>query len=197
MSLQSCAVRSRTPLEMLCIVVQELHQCLALLLKGDSLLSLEMLDVVEKDPVVATALAGAPRPQKARHQKESHHRWPEWRSLPALLCQTLHLCLNWRGAVHPQDLAPGPSRETPPPPGFPPGPGGPYCTTHQVHIPAQSHKLIWPLCTRVTGDDHLPHPSNGQSPLSLSGSEPYQGIPTQHVFPECHGTLPKDWRTLS
>ena len=40
-------------------MVQVLHQCLAPLLEGDGLLSLEMLDVAEKKPM-APASAAAP-----------------------------------------------------------------------------------------------------------------------------------------
>ena len=47
------------PLGVLCGVVQELHQCLAPLIEEGCLLKLEMLDVVEKDPV-APSPASAP-----------------------------------------------------------------------------------------------------------------------------------------
>ena len=47
---------------MLCIVVQELHQCLALLIEEDSLLNLEMLDVVEKDPMAPAPASTASYP---------------------------------------------------------------------------------------------------------------------------------------
>ena len=52
-------MQSGMPLGMLCGTVQELFQCLALLIKEDGLLSMEMLDVVEKDPM-APAPASAP-----------------------------------------------------------------------------------------------------------------------------------------
>ena len=59
MALYTCAVHSRMPPGVLCGVMQELHQCLAPLIEGESLLNLEMLDVAEKD-TVATAPACAP-----------------------------------------------------------------------------------------------------------------------------------------
>ena len=47
------------PLIVLCGVVQELLQCLAALLEGDSLLGMKVLDVAEKDPM-ASAPVSAP-----------------------------------------------------------------------------------------------------------------------------------------
>ena len=112
--LQSCAVRSGTPTRVLCRAVQEICQCLALLLEGDSLLSLEMLDVAEEDPVVITALAGAPMPdrgpspegvplQMAGVEELAHSASPDSPSVP-----------KPEGMVPPQDVALVPSRWPPP-----------------------------------------------------------------------------------
>ena len=56
-ALQNCAVRSGTHMGVLCGGVQELCLCLAPILEGEGLLSLEVLDVVEKDPVVSHCLS--------------------------------------------------------------------------------------------------------------------------------------------
>ena len=59
MALQSCAVQLGIPQGGVCSMVQELHQCLAPLIEEGCLLKLEMLDVVEKNPMVPTP-ASAP-----------------------------------------------------------------------------------------------------------------------------------------
>ena len=55
MALQSCTVQLGMPLRVLCGAVQEVHQYLAPLIEEDYLLKLELLDVVEKDPVAPTS----------------------------------------------------------------------------------------------------------------------------------------------
>ena len=138
-----------------------------------------------------------PHQEKLPPKEESHWRWPEQRSLPTLFHWTHHLCPNKKGQCLLRNW-----------PWCPEGghhhhlcflPGSQRTSPHHLrgHIPAWNYYYVWPLCIRVTGDDHLPHPSDGQSPLFPSGSEPYQDIPTEHIFLEAPGTLPKYWRTLS
>ena len=105
-----------------------------------------------------------------------------------------HLHLNQKG-WHPS--GPGPNtKEAATPQVFSPGPRGPHHASLRGCIPAWSHDHVGPLHTRVSGNDHLPHPSNGSGPLLPSGSEPYQDIPTECILPEAHGTLPEGQRTL-
>ena len=70
MALQSCAVQSGMPPGVLCGVVQELYQCLAPLIEDDGLLNLEMLDVVEKNPVTPapTSALSSPTPDPEEEQ---------------------------------------------------------------------------------------------------------------------------------
>ena len=88
------------------------------LLEGDGLLRLEMLDVAEKDPVVATNLAGTPTPEKtpspegiqpqiAGVEEHAHSALPDIPSVP-----------EPEGVAPPQDLALVPSRQPPPLPYF-------------------------------------------------------------------------------
>ena len=68
---QSCTVQSAMPLGVLCGVVQELCQCLAPLLEGDGLLSLEMLYITEKDPMTpAPASASASPTPKPKEEEQ-------------------------------------------------------------------------------------------------------------------------------
>ena len=50
-------------------------------------------------------------------------------------------------------------------------PGGPLHTTLSGCLPTGSPSLVWSLHPRITGDDHLPHPSDRWSPLLPSGLE--------------------------
>ena len=70
MALQSCTVQLGTPLGVLCSVVQEVCQCLAPLIEEGCLLKLEMLDVVEKNPMAPTpgSALSSPTPDPEEEQ---------------------------------------------------------------------------------------------------------------------------------
>ena len=70
MALQSCAVQLGMPPEVLGGVVQELHRCLVPLIEEDCLLKLEMLHVVEKDPMACTPISApsSPTPDPEKEQ---------------------------------------------------------------------------------------------------------------------------------
>ena len=76
MALQSCTVQSGMPPGVLCGVVQELHQCLVPLIEEGCLLKLDMLDVVEKDPMAPTP-APAPSAPTADPEGEDAILTPE------------------------------------------------------------------------------------------------------------------------
>ena len=164
---QWCTIQTRAPSDIFCGAVQELHECQALVVEEG--------DLFNKEKEIWEGARKLPQ-QEPPHQKESHFRWPEQRSLPALLYLTLHLhpnqkgwCLhrNWpwcqKGSHHhPQVLSQGPR--------------WPSNATPRRHIPAWSHDLVGPFHTRFTRDDHLPHLRERQSPLLPSGLEPYQDM---------------------
>ena len=126
MALQSCSVWSGTPLGVLCGVVQELCQCPAPLLEGDSLLNV-MLDVAEKDPVIP-APASAPNiptpepeeekqilqvpkepcasePEKAAHLLGGLHLTQG--RFPAIPPGSAHMQANWTHAALARGIPPG------------------------------------------------------------------------------------------
>ena len=77
MALQSCAVQLGMSPGVLCGVVQELCQCLAPLLEGDSLLNLEMLDIVKKDPMAPAPASAPASPTPESKEEEQILQVPE------------------------------------------------------------------------------------------------------------------------
>ena len=77
LALQSCAMWSGMPPGMLCGVVQELHQCLALLIEEDGLLNVEMLDAAEKDPVAPVPASAPASPTPDPEEEEQVIQIPE------------------------------------------------------------------------------------------------------------------------
>ena len=75
-ALQSCAVQSGMPLGVLCGAEQELHKCLAPLIE-DSLLKLERLDVVEKDPMAPAPTSAPSFPMPDLEEEEQIVQIPE------------------------------------------------------------------------------------------------------------------------
>ena len=62
MTLQRYTIHSATPPGMLCRAVQECHEYLTSMIESGNLVSLEMLDVAEKDPMVPASPGRAPLP---------------------------------------------------------------------------------------------------------------------------------------
>ena len=150
----------------------------------------EIWEGVRKDPVVATVTTKNPSPKSPTIDGWSRGAYPLYFTRPSICAQTRRGGTSSGPGSGVQKVATTNSWV------FFPGPRGPCHATLWGHLPAWSHDLVTPLCTRVTIDDHLPHPSNGHSPLLPSGSEPYQDIPTEHIFSEAPGTLSKGPRTL-
>ena len=175
---QQCTMWAGTSPDVFCGAVQELHECLALVVEGNWLnMEKEIWEGVMKESTLTEVQS-----REAIHSiftKTSICTWTRRSGAPSTsACSTKETTTTSTQVFYP-------------------GPRGSCHATLQGCIPAWSHNLVWPLHTRITGDDHLPHPSDGQSPLLPSGSEPCQDISTEHIHLVVPGTLPKGWWTLS
>ena len=88
------------------------------LLGGDGLLSLEMLDVAEKYPMVATALARTPTLEKAPSPERVRLQMAGVEELISSISPDPPSVPELEGVVPPQDLALVPRRQPPPPSRF-------------------------------------------------------------------------------
>ena len=162
----------------------KLNDCLAPVVEEGDFFNMEkeIWEQVRKVSVAATPSKRAP------HWKESLHRCPVQRSLPALLHLILqpwpnqkgwHLLRTWPWCLECSHHCPWV---------FFHGPKWPCNATFRRCILVWSYDLDGPLHTR---DDNLTHPSDGWGPLPPSGSKLYQNVPIEHFLPGATGTLPK------
>ena len=160
--LQKCAMWARAPPDTFCRAVQELHRHLALVVKESKWINMEKetWEGVLKDSMVAAA-PGAPMPKRIPSDTWSGETW--W----CQFYQSLHLHLSQKG-WHPLETCPSTKEAaTTTPKVFSPGPRGPCHTTLSRCLPARSPNLVWSFHPGISGYDHLPHPSDGQSAYHL------------------------------
>ena len=150
--LQWYVIQAGAPLDVYCGAIQELHKCLVSVVEEGDLFKMakEIQEGVEKDPMVATILRASPSSEGAplhTFKTEEPVHYPGT-TVPGP-----------KIAMSPCDLAMVPERWPPLPPGFStqdPNDLAALALEDAHHV--GGNDLVGPLCPRVTGDDHLPHP---------------------------------------
>ena len=164
--LQQCVVWARAPPDTFCRAVQELHRCLTMVMEEGNWINMEkeIWEGLWKTPWLL-------QNQGLPHQKEYHCRHPIGEAHNIYFTRT-SICIWAIMGGTPSRPGSSTKEAATTPQVFFPGPRGPYHTTFSRCLPARSPNLVWSLHPGIAGGDHLPHPSNGQSPLSPSGSKP-------------------------
>ena len=187
-----CTIWARVPPNTLCRTVQELHRYLALVMENDNWSNMEkdIWEGVMKGPMVAAAPM-APMPKRVPFQASKS------KDTPGIYLTRTFICI-WvsRGDTPSRPGSSTKEAATTSPGVFSPGLRRLCHITLNRYLPAGGPNPVWSP-DWVTGDDHLPHPSDGKNPLLPPSSEPGYDNPPKHIQPRVLGTLCEGQRSLS